>query len=343
MACAVHLGRAVDVSLVFCLGVGLFSPRFLWIPCDSGGKPSLFRRGDDPDVLWSFKVLWRLCLSTFTVLLSIFLVESWVLRRFLRRLPFHLFVWSACFFGFVPLFSTVEPGGLTKRVMLLDPFTLFSYCGRTVGGLHSGGHCRVWYGFNYRYGGNAVLVPSPGVRSVCRSGELCEVMHASDPSDFSSGQSWHYVLPGSGVFVRPKNVLTFGTHRAAAEHFGFECLTYQCGGNLSSAFSAAWSSGYDAVQFAYHEDATCGSYLAELVIRGNGSDVCSPHYVSSNGKRCACEPSLGYANCGAGFYDGPLYEPPEGLLYCVPFGASFLLASVIFSVHRFIKFRNKKN
>ena len=132
------------------------------------------------------------------------------------------------------------------------------------------------------------------------SDALAEVTHCGG-SMFEHNETWHYVMRGSGLFVRIGKTKAFETHDEASKFFlNRKCKdrwnadhrwSPQCNQELHSIMAVAASRGFDSLQFTGHCDARCGSCGHELVmLRFDGSSACPRglQYYSASGAPCKC-------------------------------------------------------
>ena len=134
------------------------------------------------------------------------------------------------------------------------------------------------------------------------SNSYAEVTHCGG-SAFEPNASWHYVMPGSSLFVNLSRTIAFETHEDAAQFFlGKRCAARfnvdhrwnpQCDDEIPSIMSTARRLGYSSIQFTHHCDAYCGACGHELVMLGHsGRDACplGLQYYSAPDTPCDCVP-----------------------------------------------------
>lgn len=265
-----------------------------------------YRQADDPEVVsawqalwWSVFGAWALWLQACAMHGAAYLVPS----TYIPSLAFNVVTAAAhvtaIVFAYGTTRATMYGHGHTKDGwMKTFPLIKHAFCTSVHDTRYDG---KLLINFWVNYDDGFVLSPGPAQRTIVRSHVPFEVAHTVDKSWWSHGQAWFYAMPGTGVWVKFNNIITFGSHEDFATHFGYSCGTYMCPQGIRQAFVAAAERGHDAIQFAHHSDHACGSIASEIVAIGEtimGNISCPVQFYSSPGVECQCSENFTFANCG---------------------------------------------
>jgi hypothetical protein len=128
-----------------------------------------------------------------------------------------------------------------------------------------------------------------------------EVTHCGG-SPFEVTGVWHYVMPGSGMFVNTGKTITFGNHNEAAIRFlhrkckDSDRAAPECDTEIPLFVRAAFDEGYASIQFLHHCDLRGDICGHELVLTYSaGYKPCPVGVEYRTGwradQKCDCSPS----------------------------------------------------